>query len=392
MAQSTKLTMAAQKVQFYIDIVGACSLKCPSCPKGNMQDVQNSAGIMSLELLDQILVKAKADYDVESINLYNWTEPFVHPKLPEIIRLVHEHGLACGISSNLNHVPRLEEVMAEKPDGFRVSLSGFNQSVYERTHTGGNIEKVKENIKRLAQLWRDIGASTYVEVHFHRYLGNMDDEIQMRDFVTNLGLNFTSVFASFCPLEKVLHCTDPAAGTALTEEDKKLIDILYLTPQDYYTLGKNVSESNTCARYTNQVVLNHAGEAQLCCIVYDESKYGVGDFLKQSKAELLKTRMSHDICKTCCKQKLNERSFTPNEMEEFTSATDRLIKARIKDYYSKNSELKAYLFEDGASAAAPPQKPAVSDGRLMALQSALAAKDDQIKELKKLLEQQNCKS
>ncbi|MBX9941274.1 MAG: radical SAM protein [Candidatus Obscuribacterales bacterium] len=373
------------KVQFYIDIVGSCNLRCPSCPKGNSSHVENSSGVMSLDLLDQILLKAKSEYNVESINLYNWTEPFVHPKLPEAIRLVHNHGLACGISSNLSFAPRLKEVMDEKPEGFKVSLSGFNQAVYERSHSGGDIEKVKENIELLARLWKENGQFTYVEVNFHRYLGNLDDELEMQRFVQGLGLNFTSVFASFCPLEKTLHLYDSSIGSPLTAADEKLLEILYLTPYDYIEIAKCVGKKYECARYTNQVVLNHLGQAQLCCVVYDETKYGVGNFLELSKAQLLDRRRKQDVCKSCCEINTNERSYTDEEMQAILKTTKRLKKDRFRQYYSKNQGLKELIFSDAEEM--EQSLGASTAGQVIALEASLAAKDEQIRELRKLVEQ-----
>ncbi|MBN8659812.1 MAG: radical SAM protein [Candidatus Obscuribacter phosphatis] len=373
------------KVQFYIDIVGSCNLRCPSCPKGNSSQVENKSGVMSLELLNEILVKAKSEYNVESINLYNWTEPFVHPKLPEAVRLVHSHGLACGISSNLSFAPRLQEVMAEKPEGFKVSLSGFNQSVYERSHSGGDIEKVKENIELLAKYWKENGQVGYIEVNFHRYLGNLDDELAMQKFVQALGLNFTCVFASFCPIEKTLSLYDPSIGSPLTEADKRLFEILYLTPYDYLEVSKSIGKKFECARHTNQVVLNYLGEAQLCCIVYDETKYGVGNFLDLSKEQLLNRRQNQSICKTCCTVNANERSYTDAELQALLQNIQRLQKERFKDYYSQNQGLNELIFSDWQADSQP--QPVASDGLVLALEASLAAKDEQIKELRRLLEE-----
>ena len=381
--------MGEQKVQFYIDIVGSCNLRCPSCPKGNSSHVQNSAGVMSLELLDQILSKATGEYDIESVNLYNWTEPFVHPKLPEAIRLVHSHGLACGISSNLSFAPRLKEVMDEKPEGFKVSLSGFYQPVYERTHTGGNIEKVKENLQELARLWKENGRSSYVEVNFHRYLGNLDDEILMQKFVQELGLSFTTVYASFCPLEKTLNLHDSSIGAGLTPADEKFIELLYLTPYDYLEIARGVGKQYDCARYTNQIVLNHKGEAQLCCVVYDEVEYGVGNFLDQTRSELLNRRRSHDVCKSCCEIKANERVFTQDELDSIVSRTIAMQKARFFEYYSKSSMLTDLVLHETTAKGTSANSAGGLESKLKALESALAAKDEQIGELRKLVGQQN---
>ena len=53
----------------YLDVVGSCNLKCPSCPVGNSEN-RNSKKIMTLELLGKIVKKAKSE-GVTAIYLFN---------------------------------------------------------------------------------------------------------------------------------------------------------------------------------------------------------------------------------------------------------------------------------------------------------------------------------
>jgi len=70
--------------------------------------------------------------------------------LPELIRIVREAGVVSYLSSNLNFLPDATAIMAENPDNFRISLSGFSQKVYGYTHRGGDIEIVKKHMVELA--------------------------------------------------------------------------------------------------------------------------------------------------------------------------------------------------------------------------------------------------
>ena len=51
---------------YWIEIVGTCNLRCPTCPQGNFLDNElsvgrNPTGFMELTLYKQILEKIKAD-------------------------------------------------------------------------------------------------------------------------------------------------------------------------------------------------------------------------------------------------------------------------------------------------------------------------------------------
>jgi pyruvate-formate lyase-activating enzyme len=63
-----------------------------------------------------------------------------------MIRFLKQNGLYVMISSNLSIKKNLEEVIRAEPDEIKISLSGFTQEVYSRTHVKGNIELVKQNM------------------------------------------------------------------------------------------------------------------------------------------------------------------------------------------------------------------------------------------------------
>jgi MoaA/NifB/PqqE/SkfB family radical SAM enzyme len=225
---------------FVIDVVGSCNLKCPSCPVGNFKEFRNPTGFMEPELLNKIIFKARKECNVIQVGLFNWTEPLLHPRLPELIRIVQEnHSIPVNISSNLNILKNPDEILAANPDSFRVSLSGFTQDVYSQTHKGGNIERVKQNIKLLADSKARVNSSTKIHVYYHRYLSNIgDEEEQMRHYVEGLGLEFWPTWAFMMPIEKVLTYLGKQVGVTLTEEDLSLINNLALPLKEALAVAK----------------------------------------------------------------------------------------------------------------------------------------------------------
>src|SRR5438876_585328 len=146
------LAHAATTIPFIynIDVIEGCNLRCPSCPVGNFREAERPRGRMSVEMFDAIMDKVACETpNVQHVGLFSWTEPLLHPELARIIASVKAHGFSCHLSSNLNRIDRLEQVVASNPDRFRISLSGFTQEVYQQTHSGGNIEQVKANMRRL---------------------------------------------------------------------------------------------------------------------------------------------------------------------------------------------------------------------------------------------------
>lgn len=86
---------------------------------------------MQLDMFKQIVDKAKTE-GVDTIYLYNWTEPLIHPKIGEFIEIINAAGMGSGISTNLNLAKNMEKALMAEPSYFRISLSGFTRRPTKR--------------------------------------------------------------------------------------------------------------------------------------------------------------------------------------------------------------------------------------------------------------------
>lgn len=300
-------------MHMFLDVVGSCNLKCPSCPVGNSINA-NSKKPMPAGLFEQIVKKAALD-GVRSLHLYNWTEPLVHPKIGEFISLVESSGIKCGISSNLNIAKNMESAIRANPSFFRISLSGFTQEVYGLGHAGGDISVVKENMIRLAELKTSLNVKTDIEVYYHRYLDNVDEESKMREFSEKLGFRFSAAFATFMPLEKTLAVVENDGS--ISQSDRQVMGRLALPPSpdviDIARRHKNAS----CGLKDAMITLDCEGNAILCCSVFDQKKYSVGNYLELSLAEIQSRKDTISDCKSMCDRctshGLHVYAQTPNE-------------------------------------------------------------------------------
>ena len=154
--------MIKPSVSYHIDLTGSCNLKCPSCSMGRGEEYP--AHTMKPGELRAILNKATKESYPLGVWLYNYTEPFLSPHLPEMVRVVKEFGLPAYISSNFNVSKNMVEVLAEQPDTLIASMSGFTQEVYSKTHTAGDIDKVKANMMLASR----VRSNTTLRVHWHR--------------------------------------------------------------------------------------------------------------------------------------------------------------------------------------------------------------------------------
>ncbi|NOR72207.1 MAG: radical SAM protein [Methylomarinum sp.] len=291
-------------MQLLIDIVGGCNLKCPSCPVGNMEKSEGgvNGGVMKLDLLESLIDKAAEEVsDLEFVALYNWAEPLLHPKLPEIISIIKKRNIPVHLSSNLNILKNPDELMMSNPDYFRVSLSGFEQAGYSMTHRGGDIEVVKKNMIALMESKHRMNADTTMTVLFHKYIGNQGEEQKMKVFSEELGYKFETAYAYFMPLEKLLaYVGDEDAGTVINEQDWEIIANLAL-PLAESTLQARKYSQQPCWLKENQIVLSPDGNVILCCGLYNQEKFKLGSFLDLNAQDIIKLKNSEKSMQTCNK-------------------------------------------------------------------------------------------
>jgi MoaA/NifB/PqqE/SkfB family radical SAM enzyme len=291
---------ALPKFSFNIDVLGfgACNLTCPSCPVGNMREVDNPKGMLEPELLRAILEKAQRECEVEFVCLFNWSEPLLHPRLPELVRVVRSMGIHCELSSNLNKLKNIEAVLAADPNKLRISNSGFTQDVYSVTHRGGDIEQVKRNMIELMETKKRVGANTHIHLLYHRYKTNLGDEESMKNFCAELGIEFVPVWAFYIPVEKILSMQDADGEIAITSEDRDVMDRLLL-PIPEALAAAQVHREKECHLQTRQMTLDCHGQVQLCCATYDSTKFTLGSFLDHSLEELQAMKYQNQTCTRC---------------------------------------------------------------------------------------------
>jgi MoaA/NifB/PqqE/SkfB family radical SAM enzyme len=291
--------MNMKKLVFDIDVVGACNLRCPCCPQGNIQDHHLSRGFMDPTLFAKIVSKVTSECRVKHISLFSWGEPLLHPRLAELIHIVRKEGVPSYLSSNLNTLNNIDAVMAENPSHFRISLSGFSQKVYGHCHRGGDIERVKKHMVELAAAKKRNNATTHIYVYYHRYRHNLKEEPLMRQFAAELGFDFQPVWALFFPLEKILALAGEKDFVfAVTEEDLHFLEHLAVPVTEVLEVAQ-AYKKQPCALREDAISIDSQGNVQLCCGVFDNRQFTLGNYLTVPLTEIQRIRESHPMCSSC---------------------------------------------------------------------------------------------
>lgn len=312
-----------------IDLIGTCNLRCPSCPVGNMR-ATNAKGLMDEQLFRDIVDKASREYQLSGVLLYNWTEPMMHPQLPKFIKYVKDKGLFCIISSNLNLLRDIDSVVEAAPDDIRISLSGFTQEVYGRTHKGGNIERVKKNMKTLSDaLKKADNKTTRVHVYYHKYLKNMHELARMKAYTKELGFDWLESWAYYMPLERV---HDLVNGT-LAEDQKRFVQEEFALPiMDALEAAKAYSNTR-CSLLEDQIIIDVHGNTILCCTVYNLEENTLGKFMEMTPQQLQRAKEQHPTCEGCAGSGMHAY-FQYHEYPELQETYHKMAEASLRRHQS----------------------------------------------------------
>lgn len=338
-------TTAKKTYLLTVGITGSCNLRCPSCAAGNMSEINRPGQYMSVDTYRALLAKATTESNISAVCLFITTEPLLHPQLNEIVRVTDSFGVPCMISTNLNLLPRdVDDFFAANPSSLRVSVSGYFQETYEKNHRGGKIDRVKENIKTMADAWNRSGKKCHFEVHYHRYIGNLDEEILMRKFATQLGLSFTTNWAGFHPMEKALGEMEPDAGFAqFTDDDRKVLETLPSiggssmidSPLFVDKTILSTYSSLPCTIQSNYLFVDWRGQSQLCCAMGDTEKYSLGNYFEQTLEEIQNLKDKHEICRIC-KSHNGHVGLLLGYQDIAMKRVDQICLDNVLDYYAEN--------------------------------------------------------
>jgi len=304
--------------RYFLEINSACNLRCPTCTKGNMEGYDHQTGFMEESLMEKILDKIQSENPSAIVFLYGNSEPFLNKKLPECISSVKRRGLNAQFSTNLNYIQRVEETLAARPELIIISLSGFTQEVYEKGHAGGKVEKVKENMRILADANNVLNPKVAILVNYHVYNDNAHEVPIMKEYAENLGIGFFTSYARAISMENAIqYCRahDPEAtpfevqegrpdwnmalppvGNTYSEAMRRIV----IPPTRAREMYERFPIYPVCPIGSMFTFIRHDGKTSLCACVADR-RITLGDFLETSQDDLAIQRTGHAICKQCSK-------------------------------------------------------------------------------------------
>lgn len=293
-----------------IETVGVCNLRCFSCDMG-LPGANRGQKMMSVETFTAVLAKLRSEVPfLNSMGMYLWGEPLLHPKIGDLIRIAHAHGVATEFSTNLNNIRNLDAFVEADPDILIVTSSGFGPS-YNITHTGGDFETFRENCRILREKLDFYKAETFVRYHYLVYKNNRGEELeQARAFAQSLGFQFVPILATLFPgrVHDYVVLGEPLPAEMVEANKHFVYDI------DDQIRWAQERKDKACPSIKAFPTIKWDGSVMHCC---NMTKPLVGNgYLNNTLAELEQMREASGFCDRCRSHGVH-RVFDVNGREDY---------------------------------------------------------------------------
>jgi MoaA/NifB/PqqE/SkfB family radical SAM enzyme len=283
----------------YFDLTGTCNAQCPYCMTGpGKLRVKN---FIEVDTFKKAILKLKDSgiiFPDTVVSLYNWGEPFIHPKIESIIEVMNELDVFYALSTNASLYHDLNPSLVKKLKHIIFSISGFSQASYDKIH-GFKFEKIKENIRKFVYTARASGYKEQITIFFHVYQFNLLEIEKAKEFARELNVNlypFHAIMNEWDKMEQFVE--DKLAYDDLLKMSQALFlfnfkDLINNAPKDYF-----------CPQW-NYLTIDEQCNVLVCCQTpkYDKS-YQLGNILTDSFDEILFKKQNNDVCAKCLKSGL----------------------------------------------------------------------------------------
>jgi MoaA/NifB/PqqE/SkfB family radical SAM enzyme len=129
----------------YVNLTNICNNDCGMCPQA--ESMREDRGKMSLELFEQVI--ERLPQSITKIYLIKQGEPFVHPQLEHVVRILREKRPAVHIALHTNALLATRERVAQVLpyiDSMGISISALDAQGYQITAGSRHFDRALERI------------------------------------------------------------------------------------------------------------------------------------------------------------------------------------------------------------------------------------------------------
>ncbi|MEW6088675.1 MAG: radical SAM protein [bacterium] len=183
-----------------INTIPYCNLLCPGCKGEKYKDVKESTHIIKFEEYKKIIDKISKHLMLAI--LYDEGEPLLNNDIYKIISYTNSLNISTTISTNLSFKmteKNIDNLILSGLDRLIVSLDGMTQEIYARYRVNGDVELVKDNLKKIIEAKKKHNKKyPVIDVQFLNFGYNEHEMHDAEKFSYSVGADtFSSYDANF---------------------------------------------------------------------------------------------------------------------------------------------------------------------------------------------------
>lgn len=257
-------------VAAYMEPTLFCNLRCPACPTGLRLGLRPSVSIE--EDLFKSAIDEVGDY-IFTLNMYNWGEPLLHKKTPELIRYAKKKDIKIVMSTNLSIKftdEYIDNLVTSGLDRLIVSLDGASAETYKRYRVSGDFDLVRRNILRIQEAKQRLGVETpRVVWQFLVFKHNEHEIEQARGLYKDWGADEFTLAGAEMPLDNYNDGLEPSTMPEF--------NVYHPTHVLQREAERQMQSDRPCTWLYGVFVLNPNGKVSPCCAVSGE-KHDFGEY------------------------------------------------------------------------------------------------------------------
>lgn len=262
-----------------------CNLKCDFC------DLWHFTDMMPFESAITVISRAPAA-GVKTL-VITGGEPFIHPRIYEIIEYAKNLGMGVNITTNGTLLRRdMDSLKNSRVDSLSISVDGFKETHDLLRGVDGAYAETMAAVTELQER-----TDIHLNIYFVVTNQNVGDLVQIHDFAQERSIGF-----DFWPVNGYPHLY-------VTEGEHKqtylsaVEEIGTRNPEvagrmDYYQYGIEYMEGRRdhvrCLGLIEQFGVNHEGQLVPCC-VWDQKGLQVGSALEEPLDQLFYSQRAQDL-------------------------------------------------------------------------------------------------
>lgn len=291
--------MLQPAANIYIEISGRCNAKCPYCARQHFNE-RYSGEMMPPALFEKIIRHLKSNKLIDSnkntpIFLYNWGEPFIHPEINSIIKILEKENLTSVISSNFIIKPEIEIDNLKNIREIIFSLSGFTQESYGKIH-GASLKKVLHNFDEFYKKLQKHSKETIIFINWHRYQFNENEILDAYKYFDKPGIIFRPEIAYFNDLHETVNFIENNINEKRLRNASSELFLEHISNRYSHYNKKHIK---SCFMW-KCIVIDETGQLLLCCGITNKgNNFTLGNILELTIDEIKHKKTSHEFCTKC---------------------------------------------------------------------------------------------